>query len=669
LNRWGARGEFGFADALDFTVARQPGAQASAWSTPSWRTTRACRWWRCATCCAPKRRAAGSASAPLVQAHESLLHERTPRQIIESADPRALPEPGARPWRRLYQLALARPAAPGWQPTHLLSNGRYSVALRANGAGVSRWRSGDKTNITRWRDDLLRDACGTFIYLRPAGQDRLSSLTAASRAASRLALQGHLPGRPRAVRRGIGAAGGAHHRAGQPRGRHRAAQRHAAQRLRAHAITLDVVSYFEPVLTDPRADEAHPAFSNLFVESRWHAVARAAAVAQARLQGDPAMAAAHFLADSEANVLSIDFMTDRRAFLGRNRGPPSRRCRATAHGQRHAQVNGLDPVAGLRVRMSIPAGGVARLSFATAAAPNTDALMPGIDRYLQPMHVERATRMAATLAQVRLRDLSVATRAENLPRCRTSTTILTYSHAAVMSDRGLIDLRQIWRFGISGDKPIVLVLHPLHERHGAGHTLLRAQPWWGFGGVACDVVVLNSEPNSYLMPLQRDILACATRHAAARRTAFRATTRRLLPAARPGRWCLRRRPRSPAWRAWSSWPTAGRSKCRWRRCTGASAARQRNARPPWPPAGHAARRQAAPSARADRPHRRFDAATGEFRSRSAADPHAAPLGQRDRQRRLRLPGVRSGAPATPGPATAACTRSRPGRTTRCRTRL
>ena len=33
--------------------------------------------------------------------------------------------------------------------------------------------------------------------------------------------------------------------------------------------------------------------------------------------------------------------------------------------------------------------------------------MPRIDSYLQPMHVERATRMAATLAQVRLRDLGV----------------------------------------------------------------------------------------------------------------------------------------------------------------------------------------------------------------------------------------------------------------------
>jgi cyclic beta-1,2-glucan synthetase len=80
-----------------------------------------------------------------------------------------------------------------------------------------------------------------------------------------------------------------------------------------------------------------------------------------------------------------------------------------------------------------------------------------------------------------------------------------------MAERGLIDQRQLWRFGLSGDKPIVLVL--IHSSAGMGlvHALLRAQPWWSFCGLAADVVILNSEANSYLMPLQRDILALRDR--------------------------------------------------------------------------------------------------------------------------------------------------------------
>ena len=40
-------------------------------------------------------------------------------------------------------------------------------------------------------------------------------------------------------------------------------------------VTYEVVSCFEVVLADAKADEAHPAFSNLFIETTWHAPWRA----------------------------------------------------------------------------------------------------------------------------------------------------------------------------------------------------------------------------------------------------------------------------------------------------------------------------------------------------------------------------------------------------------
>lgn len=510
LEQWGARGEYGFADALDFTVARQPGAQAvSLVNTYMAHHQGMSLVALCNVLCneAPRR---WFASAPLVQAFESLLHEKTPRQIIESADPRALPEPEELAEARLYHSRELDPATPGWQPTQLLSNGRYSVALRANGAGVSRWRNGGKTyNISRWRDDLLRDACGTFIYVRPSGQEQAWSLTQ------------HPAPHP-----------GWHYKATYLADRVQfdvssdqleastsvlvspeddTEMRNVTLRnLSDTEMTLDVISCFEAVLTDPRADEAHPAFSNLFVQTRWHPEWRALLLSRKpRLQGDPVMAAAHFLANSEANVRAIDFISDRRAFLGRNHAPGQPALQAEARGPGGSPINGLDPVAGLRLRIRIPAGGVARLSFATAAASGSDELAARIDKYLQPMHVERATRMAATLAQVRLRDLGVDP--DENAALQDINTALMYSCARPMAERGPLDQRQLWRFGISGDKPIVLVL--IHSSNGMAlvHSLLRAQPWWSFCGLGTDVVILNSEVNSYLMPLQRDILALRDR--------------------------------------------------------------------------------------------------------------------------------------------------------------
>ncbi|MET0208300.1 MAG: glucoamylase family protein, partial [Burkholderiaceae bacterium] len=506
LESMGARGELGFYDAVDFTVSRQ--AEGQPFSVvrnfmahhQGMSLVALCNLLRAE---APRRWFGGTA---LAQAHEALLHERTPRQIIGSADPRTPPEPAEGEALPVFQPRALDPMLPGFQPTHLLSNGRYTVALRANGAGVSRWRA---FNVSRWRDDPLRDAYGTFLYLRDAGSRTLTSLTAWPAPGEQWRYRTRfLADQVQFDARGPGL---------EVRSTVLISPEDDTElrTVTLHNVgnetrDLELVSYFEPVLSNPKADEAHPAFANLFVETRWEPAWRALLLSRKpRLHGDPVVAAAHFVASVDANVLSVDCMTDRRAFIGRNGRLAMPALNAQPLAEDGTPVNGLDPIACLRLRLSIAPGATARVTFATAAADSTEALLPMIDRYLQSMHVERASRMAATLAQVRLRDLSIAP-AQNLA-LQDLTTILTYTTPRVMSDRGLIDLRQIWRFGISGDKPIVLV--HIHSGTGMGliNTLMRAQPWWGFGGVACDLVVLNAEPGSYLMPLQREIEALRDR--------------------------------------------------------------------------------------------------------------------------------------------------------------
>ena len=510
LEKLGARGECGFMDAVDFTASRQLHAQPFSVVKNFMAHHQGMSLVAlCNVLCnnAPQR---WFAQAPLVQAYKALLHEKTPRQIIESADPRTLPEPEEDEDALLYHSRKVDPADSGWQPTQLLSNGRYSVALRANGAGVSRWRSqGGLANITRWRDDLLRDAYGSFIYLRGKGDSPMNSVTY------------HPAPHPDWTYKATFLADRVHFETTSedlevvtsvlvsPEDDIEI-RTVTLQNLSSDDVTMDVISCFEAVLADPKADEAHPAFSNLFLQTDWHPEWRALLVSRKpRLHGDSTMAVAHFLADSDANVREIDFIADRRAFLGRNRQAADAALLPHRKMPDGSPVNGLDPVAGLRVKIRIPAGALARLTFATAAAATIDELIPRIDKYLQPMNIERANRMAATMAQVRLRDVGVDP--EENAALQDLNTALLYTAARPSAERALIDQRHLWRFGLSGDKPIVLVR--IHSSSGIAlvQTLLQAQPLWGFGGIAADLVIINSEVNSYLMPIQREILGLRDR--------------------------------------------------------------------------------------------------------------------------------------------------------------
>ena len=66
------------------------------------------------------------------------------------------------------------------------------------------------------------------------------------------------------------------------------------------------------------------------------------------------------------------------------------------------------------------------------------------------------------------------------------------------------DRRLLWRFGISGDRPLILVSAGVPQGLGLLRSLAQALRLWSWGGIACDLVVVNAESASYQMAVQRE---------------------------------------------------------------------------------------------------------------------------------------------------------------------
>ena len=460
---------------------------------------------------------------PHIEAMASLLHERAPREVSMLYSPPS--GPFAQPLQRRAPGLLREvlPGASAVEPTHVLSNGRYSVSLRANGAGWSRWGT---VGITRWRDDALRDAYGSFFYLRWDQQPRPVSITQ------------HPAPDAAAQYRSIYHADRVCFDAAWPR-----VEAHTTvwvspeddiefrqvelRNLSDRTLDIEIMSAFEVTLADARADEAHPAFSNLFVRAEWQAAHQALVFERKpRLNTEQGLQAAHFLAESDPQVVSLRLQTDRRRWLGRNRG--ASRPRATFDAQPAATLDngaantvldtGLDPVCALAVRLRIAPHAKAQLTFATAASDSAATLRAVIDKYRQPSHVQRASLMSATLTGIRLRALRIS--AETFAAIQTLTTalLLCVSRPGSGPERAAgtrapaCDRRLLWRFGISGDRPIILVSAGVSQGLGLLRSLAQALRLWSWGGVPCDLVVVNGEPASYHMALQRELDALRENH-------------------------------------------------------------------------------------------------------------------------------------------------------------
>ena len=524
LEPLGARGRYGFIEALDYTPAQQPtGVKMTPVATYMAHHQGmsivalanvllgqvAQRW--------------GMAPVHL-EAVGSLLHERTPRDVSRLYAPLSGPslQTVHAPTPHLQSQLI--PGMAAIEPTHLLSNGRYQVTLRANGAGWSRW---GHTDLSRWRDDVLRDAHGSFLYLRWATMQAPVSLTL------------HPAPDPRAHYQSTFHTDRVRFEAHWPH-----AQAHTTVWVSPEddiefrqvelynqsdtAIELELMSAWEVSLSPARADEAHPAFANLFVRAEWQPEHQALRFErQPRLPDEPTLLAAHFLVESDAEVLSVQHQCDRLHWAGRNQHgsqprasfPPA--TSPDACDTASSCETGLDPVAALSVRLRIAPHAKARVTFATAAANDPVTLHAIIDKYRQPSHVERASLMSATLSRIRLQTLSLSAAQFAAIQTLSTALLLTLSRAPIQSEgpnhagMAACDRRLLWRLGIPGDRPLILVTVSLAHGLPLLRTLSQALRWWSWGGVACDLVVLDTEASSYHMALHHALLDLRDRHRAA----------------------------------------------------------------------------------------------------------------------------------------------------------
>ncbi len=465
---------------------------------------------------------------PRIEAVASLLQEKAPREIstlhaLMPGRPVSSSESGAPSFTRDVS-----PGATAVEPTHLLSNGNYSVAIRANGAGWSRW---GKTGITRWRDDALRDEHGSFFFLRWNRQPKPVSLTLhpAPDPAAHYHSIFHIDRvRFEATWSDLKATTSVWV---SPEDDIEFRQIELIN-LSSKPLDLELLSVIEPTLTEPGADEAHPAFSNLFVEASWLASDQAILLQRTpRLSSERAIRLAHFVAQADPNILEVKVQTDRRQWLGRNgaSNSPLARFHSTADlglsddgVQQESKASpldtGLDPVAALSVRLRIPHGSKAQLTFCTAAHDDAAKLRAVVDKYRQASHVQRASLMSGTLTNIRLRSLSM--RPDKLAAIQSLTTslVLTLTRPRLLDAKliptpaSMINRQRIWRFGISGDKPIVLIFAGNPESLGLVRSFAQSLQVWTWGGVPCDLVVVNREPASYEMALQREMAALRDRH-------------------------------------------------------------------------------------------------------------------------------------------------------------
>jgi len=499
----GGRGRYGWYEALDYTPARLPEGEKVAVVRSYMAHHQGMTVIALADALHNGAMRARFHAEPIVQATELLLQERTPRDV-EATHPRRETAQAAGHVHELVSLTSRRFQSPH-QPivhTQLLSNGRYAVMMTAAGSGYSRW--GDLA-VTRWHEDATCDCWGAYIFLRDADRGTVwsagyqpSGVEPDSYEARFLEDRVEILRRDGTITTRLEVTVSPEDDA--------EARRVTISNVGRRPREIEVTSYAEVVLGSDAADTAHPAFSNLFVQTEFVAdIGAVLATRRRRSPDEPPVWAAH-LAVVEGEVAGrAQFETDRARFLGRGRGVRSPI--SVIDGRPLSNTSGavLDPIFSLRRRIRLAPGATARVTFWTLVAASRSGVLDLADKHHDSAAFERASTLAWTLAQVQLFHLGIDSDEASLfqrlaghvlyanPGLRPSSDVLTRSEGGPPS---------LWEYGISGDVPIVVGRIDDIEDLQIVRQLLQAHEYWRMKQLPVDLVILNEHPASYAHDLQ-----------------------------------------------------------------------------------------------------------------------------------------------------------------------
>jgi cyclic beta-1,2-glucan synthetase len=502
----GALGKYGFYESIDYTRSRLPENHRSLVVRCFMAHHQGMSLVALADCLRGGVMVRRFHSEPMVRATELLLQERVPSIAVpvDTPDEEVAPRPAGPGGQDLLSRRLTTPNTPGPR-THLLSNGQYLVMVTNAGSGLSRCRDLD---VTRWREDYTRDDHGQFCYVRDLKSGLLWSA-------------GHQPVcRPTKEYEVVYSADKAEFRrvdgAIATHLEITVASEHCAE-VRRVTLTnhdrrphdLELTSYAEIVLAPHNADLAHPAFGKLFLETEWVASHDALLCRRRpRQAGQEPIWAVHVASVEGPTISEVEYETDRARFLGRGRTPAAPA--AMEPGARLSNTTGpvLDPIFSIRRRFRLEPGGVLSMLFCTGVAKSREEALALADQYRDAQAVSRVFDLAWAHTQVELRHLQITTADVHLFQ-RLASHLLYAGPALRARSDILVANKQgqpgLWRYGISGENPILLVRVGSTEELPLVRHVLLAHSYWHMKGLAVDLVLLSEQPASYVEELFQQI--------------------------------------------------------------------------------------------------------------------------------------------------------------------
>jgi cellobiose phosphorylase len=437
---------------------------------------------------------------PMIKATEVLLEEKHQSHLISIA-------------KRGYTIKIGRPTikednysnryvnSVGVNPPiiNYLSNGKYSLMITSDGDGFSKY---EDRMLYRWRSDIYTDT-GNFIYIKDVEQGKLWSTT-------------FHPTRtePEDYQVVFGADNAEFKRRDGDITSQMIVSLDSDHNYEIRKVTLtnhgnrkkqlEVTSYLEVVDDIHLAELSHPAFNKLFLESEYLEEQEIFLTKRRRKNDENNPYLFHMARTGMELCKKIEYENDRKRFIGRNNTleNPDSVVNSITYFNNSGFCN--DSIMSLRAQFFIKAGETVCISFITGVCKDKEEAIKIAANLNVSYHIDDILEKFRLQKRLELKYLEI-TRAQLNAFLNIIGPIyyptINYRGPDENIKRNTMNQSHLWKFGISGDNPILLLMVRSTADERIIRDALKAYEYLRLNDVIVDLIIMIDSKPGYLQEI------------------------------------------------------------------------------------------------------------------------------------------------------------------------
>lgn len=271
---------------------------------------------------------------------------------------------------------------------------------------------------------------------------------------------------------------------------------------------LQLTTYTEPILAENMADVSHRAFSNMFIHSNYDKKTNSLIVRRkSRGEANISSYMVNRLVISNPKD-EYSYETERKRFVGRNRlvSDP----KALNEKLSNYAGDNLDPVMSLRNTIEVQPNSTETVYLVVGFGRSREQIQDIVKSYSTEAQISKAFKFATLMNIINTKNLNIT--GEDM---RTFNIMLNYLYQTTrisVSEERMDYLRKnalgqsgLWKFGVSGDRPIISVEISDISDMNFVLDILKAFEYYKNNSIFVDIVIINNESSQYAKIIKKEI--------------------------------------------------------------------------------------------------------------------------------------------------------------------